>query len=143
MEKNDFNVTESLPTILLDSATVHLSISADFTCPVGKVVRGSECVACAPGNAFDTDMKNCRPCRLGTFKDQVVQTQCMICPVIAGRPGTISFRALDRLPIARNAARLGNSTAKRRHFVFHRVGFLLSPTAVFFRLSIYGPFSIQ
>ena len=56
MEKNDFNVTESLPTILLDSATVHLSISADFTCPVGKVVRGSECVACAPGNALDTDL---------------------------------------------------------------------------------------
>ena len=86
MEKNDFDVTESLPTTLLDSAT--LSISADFTCPVGQVVRGSECVACAPGNAFDTDRKNCRPCRVGTFQDQAGQTQCKICPVIAGRPGT-------------------------------------------------------
>ncbi|KZS05970.1 Notch 2 [Daphnia magna] len=86
LEKDDFDVSDSLPTTVPDPAT--LSISADFTCPVGQVVRGSECVACAPGNAFDMEKKNCKPCRVGTFQDQAGQTQCKICPVIAGRPGT-------------------------------------------------------
>lgn len=86
LEKDDFDVRDSLPTTVPDPAT--LSISADFTCPVGQVVRVSECVACAPGNAFDMEKKNCKPCRVGTFQDQAGQTQCKICPVIAGRPGT-------------------------------------------------------
>ena len=43
---------------------------------------------CRESNSFDMDRKNCRPCRVGTFQDQGGQTQCKICPVISGRPGT-------------------------------------------------------
>ena len=68
LEQDDFDVSDSLPTTVPDPAT--LSITADFTCPVGQVVRGTECVACAPGNFFDTENKICKTCRVGAFQVQ-------------------------------------------------------------------------
>lgn len=86
LEKDDFDVSDSLPRTLADPAT--LRISADFTCPVGQVVRDSDCVPCAPGMFFDKENTKCKPCPVGSFQDQPGQSQCKACEVIAGRQGT-------------------------------------------------------
>ena len=86
LEKDDFDVRDFLPTTVPDPST--LTITADFTCPVGQVVRDTECVPCASGMFFDGENKKCKPCRVGTFQDQAGQTQCKVCPVVAGRSGT-------------------------------------------------------
>lgn len=44
-------------------------------------------VPCAIGTFYSKETKKCRPCPQGSYQSESGQTQCIQCPLIAGKPG--------------------------------------------------------
>lgn len=44
-------------------------------------------VPCAVGTFYNKDTKTCLPCPQGSYQSEAGQSQCIECPMIAGRPG--------------------------------------------------------
>jgi len=79
------SVIDSLPGTTLDRAS--LSLEQSFSCPLGSVVRGSNCVPCPRGSSFNEESLECEKCPIGSYGDAEASTKCFTCPEIAGRPG--------------------------------------------------------
>lgn len=48
---------------------------------------GNFAVPCAVGTFYNKDTKTCLPCPQGSYQSEAGQSQCIECPMIAGRPG--------------------------------------------------------
>ena len=76
-ERNDFDVTESLPMYLLDPAT--LSISADFTTTLSCFAIAEESVEPPPGSSLSKE-NTCVLCPVGTYQPDAQKSSCLPCP---------------------------------------------------------------
>lgn len=56
-------------------------------CVLPQVVVGSECVDCATGSYYKLETRQCVPCELGSYQNEIGQVACKPCPQIAGRGG--------------------------------------------------------
>ncbi|ENN80781.1 hypothetical protein YQE_02790, partial [Dendroctonus ponderosae] len=92
LEEGQFDVRDILPNTVPDPSS--LVLQSDYACPAGQVVEAPDCVPCSIGTFFNKDTKSCLPCPQGSYQSESGQSQCMECPVIAGRPGvTVSSGA--------------------------------------------------
>jgi len=79
------DVRDTLPHVVPDLHS--LSMASEFACPPGQVVVDSSCVECAAGTFYDESSRSCIDCPLGSFQNELGQTECKSCSVIAGRVG--------------------------------------------------------
>ena len=79
------DVKDTLPNVMPDLAS--LSLVSDHACPPGQVVVGSACVECSLGTYFDESTGQCSECPIGSYQNELSQTECKQCPVIAGKIG--------------------------------------------------------
>ncbi|XP_042883171.1 sushi, von Willebrand factor type A, EGF and pentraxin domain-containing protein 1-like isoform X2 [Penaeus japonicus] len=108
LEKDEFDVRDALPNVVPDPSS--LQLDSEYSCPVGKVVVGSECVDCAPGTYYNTESKACEPCDLGTYQNEMGQVACKACPQRAGRQG------VTKIPGSRSAEDCQERCAAGRYF---------------------------
>ena len=94
LEQNGLNVNESLPGTTLDRASV--SLSQSFSCPLGSVVRGEECVPCPKGTRYSEELGTCDKCPIGSYGDTDAQLECQQCPEVQGRPGVTQAEGSTR-----------------------------------------------
>ncbi|CAL4150116.1 unnamed protein product [Meganyctiphanes norvegica] len=85
LEDNDFDVRESLPNVVPDPST--LVLDSEYSCPVGKVVVGDQCVDCAQGTYYNRTTESCMICLSGEYQNELGQVACKACPQRAGRQG--------------------------------------------------------
>ncbi|KAK3869849.1 hypothetical protein Pcinc_024872 [Petrolisthes cinctipes] len=85
LEDDQFDVRDALPNVVPDPSS--LNLESEYSCPVGKVVIGSECVDCASGSFYDLESKKCNLCESGTYQNEIGQVACKPCPQRAGRQG--------------------------------------------------------
>nr|XP_022919679.1 sushi, von Willebrand factor type A, EGF and pentraxin domain-containing protein 1 isoform X1 [Onthophagus taurus] len=85
LEEAQFDVHDILPNTVPDPSS--LILDSDYACPVGQVVMAPDCVPCAQGSYYEKETKKCILCPMGSYQSETGQTQCMSCPVIAGRQG--------------------------------------------------------
>ncbi|XP_045124302.1 sushi, von Willebrand factor type A, EGF and pentraxin domain-containing protein 1-like isoform X1 [Portunus trituberculatus] len=85
LEEDQFDVRDALPNVVPDPSS--LLLKSEYSCPVGKVVVGSECVDCATGSYYKLETRECVPCELGSYQNEIGQVACKPCPQIAGRGG--------------------------------------------------------
>ena len=76
-ERNDFDVTESLPMYLLDPAT--LSISAGVTTTLSCFAIAEESVEPPPGYSLSKE-NTCVLCPVGTYQPDAQKSSCLPCP---------------------------------------------------------------
>ncbi|XP_063614589.1 sushi, von Willebrand factor type A, EGF and pentraxin domain-containing protein 1-like isoform X2 [Penaeus indicus] len=108
LEKDEFDVRDALPNVVPDPSS--LQLNSEYSCPVGKVVVGSECVDCAPGTYYSTESKTCELCELGTYQNEMGQVACKACPERAGRQG------VTKIPGSRSAEDCQERCAAGRYF---------------------------
>ncbi|XP_069982834.1 uncharacterized protein uif isoform X2 [Penaeus vannamei] len=108
LEKDEFDVRDALPNVVPDPSS--LELNSEYSCPVGKVVVGSECVDCAPGTYYSTESKTCELCELGTYQNEMGQVACKACPQRAGRQG------VTKIPGSRSAEDCQERCAAGRYF---------------------------
>ncbi|XP_055635764.1 uncharacterized protein LOC129775276 isoform X1 [Toxorhynchites rutilus septentrionalis] len=89
LEENQFDVQDILPNTFADPGS--LSLSSEYSCPIGQVVIASDCVPCAVGTYFNVTSKTCISCPKGSYQSEIGQLQCKSCPNIAGRSGVTSI----------------------------------------------------
>ncbi|XP_018013808.1 sushi, von Willebrand factor type A, EGF and pentraxin domain-containing protein 1 isoform X2 [Hyalella azteca] len=90
LEDDQFDVRDALPNVVPDPAS--LSLLSEYSCPIGKVVVGSDCVDCAPGTFYDRVTEKCEMCEAGSFSNEVGQVACKPCPEVNGRQGVTRSR---------------------------------------------------
>lgn len=84
-ENGMFEVREILPNVQPDLNS--LSLKTDYACPPGQVVTGTSCVECSLGTYYDESRQVCVECPIGTYQNELAQTECKVCPMIAGKIG--------------------------------------------------------
>ena len=95
LEENSLNVNGSLPGTTLDRASV--TVSQSFSCPIGSVVRGSECVPCPSGTHYEEETMTCDKCPFGTYSTEEAQVACNVCPEVQGRAGVTQSEGSTRM----------------------------------------------
>uniref|UniRef100_A0A915IUL4 Sushi, von Willebrand factor type A, EGF and pentraxin domain-containing protein 1 n=1 Tax=Romanomermis culicivorax TaxID=13658 RepID=A0A915IUL4_ROMCU len=75
--KNGFNFANVIPNGRPDVYSLRFDDS--YTCPVGEVAVGDECVACTPGSYFDSNSNKCQLCPIGQYQSQPGQLSCSPC----------------------------------------------------------------
>ena len=87
-EQQMLSVKDILPNVNADLNS--LQLITDYACPPGRIVKGSSCVECSIGTFYSQETKMCMPCPIGSYQNEIGQSQCKSCPIILTKSGTTS-----------------------------------------------------